>query len=83
VGGLPCKEKIILNGGDIVGVLEYLCQRVQAPGTVELSEDAGYKIVELLNTAEDAVFRAQRVWLESQGFTGPWPHAMNYKDGSS
>ena len=79
MGGLPCKEKIILNGGCIASTLEYLCDRVVAPGTVELSEDAGYKMVELLNTAEDAVFQAQRVWLESQGFEGPWPHSLNFE----
>lgn len=77
MGGLPCKEKIILNGGCIQSTLEYLCQRVQAPGTVELSEEAGYKMVELLNTAEDAVFKAERVWLESQGFKGPWPRSLS------
>lgn len=79
MGGLPCKEKILLNGGDIRNTVEMLCYRIQEPG-IELSEDVGYKIVELFNTAEDAVFRAKRIYLESQGFTGPWPHAMNYKE---
>jgi hypothetical protein len=76
MGGLACKEKIILNGGTIRSELEYLCGRISLP-TITIPDDAGYKMVEMLNAAEDLIFKAKRVYLESQGFTGPWPHALS------
>lgn len=79
MGGIACKEKIILNGGTIESEVNQLCYRIQEPEAIELSEDSGYKMVELLNTAEDCVFQAKRIWLESQGFAGPWPHSLKKK----
>ncbi len=79
MGGLPCKEKIILNGGTIEFESSQLRKAVQDVGAVPLTEDDGYKMVELLNTAEDCIFQAKRVWLESQGFVGPWPNSLRYK----
>ncbi len=79
MGGLACKEKIILNGGTIEFETSQLCRRVDSPDTQELSEDDGYKMVELLNTAEDCVFKAKYIWLESQGFEGPWPNSLKVK----
>lgn len=79
MGGLPCKEKIILNGGTIESEVHLLCYRIQDPATIELPEDIGYKIVEEFNAAEDCIFRAKRLWLESQGFNGPWPNALSNK----
>lgn len=79
MGGLPCKEKIILNGGTIEGEVNLLCYRVQAPGTIELTEEQGYEIIKHLNTAEDEVFKAKAAWLRSQGFDGPLPHSLGGK----
>jgi len=81
MGGLACKEKIILNGGTIENEVKLLCYRIQEPG-LQLSDDAGYKMVELFNQAEDLIFQAKRVWLESQTFDGPWPHSLTneYKE---
>lgn len=76
MGGLPCKEKVILNGGCISSTLEYLCNRIKEPSIV-IPDDAGNKMVEMLNTAEDLVFKVERLYLESQGFTGPWPHSLS------
>lgn len=76
MGGLPCKEKILLNGATIYSETEMLCSRVQAPGTVELTEEQGYEIIRHLNTAEDEVFRAKALWLKSQGYDGPLPHSL-------
>lgn len=79
MGGLPCAEKIILNGQTIYSETEMLCARVKAPGTVELTEEAGYEIIKHLNTAEDAVFRAKAAWLKSQNYDGPLPHSLTLK----
>jgi hypothetical protein len=77
MGGLACKEKIILNGGTIEGEANYLCARVIAPGTVELTEEQGYEIIKHLNTAEDEMFKAKKAWLKSQGYDGPLPHSLS------
>lgn len=76
MGGLACREKIILNGATIYNETEMLCTRVQAPGTVELTESDGYDIIKYLNTAEDAIFKAKAVWLKTQGYDGPLPHSL-------
>jgi len=80
MGGLPCKEKIILNGGTIESEAYMLCERVQAPGTVDLTEEQGYEIIKYLNTAEDCVFKAKNAWLKSQGYDGPLPHSLASKE---
>ncbi len=77
MGGQACKEKIILNGGTIEFETSQLVRRVDHPDTKALSDDDGYKMVELLNTAEDCIFKAKYIWLESQGFAGPWPHSLS------
>ena len=77
MGGLSCKEKIILNGGTIESEASYLCARVQAPGTIELTESQGYEIIGHLNTAEDEMFKAKLAWLKSQGYDGPLPHSLS------
>jgi len=79
MGGLPCKEKIILNGRTIQSELNALCYQIEE--AEDIDESSGYKMVEYLNHAEDVVFKAKRVWLESRGFKGPWPHSL--KGGGS
>lgn len=77
MGGTPCKAKIILNGARIQDELERLCYQIQESDSIPIPDDTGYKMVELLNDAEDKVFQVTRLWLESQGFKGPWPHALS------
>lgn len=76
MGGQSCKLKIILNGDTIQSELRSLCYEVKEH---EIDDTAGYKMVDLLNKAEDLVFQAKRIWLESQGFTGPFPHSLKQK----
>lgn len=78
MGGQSCKLKIILNGGTIENELHEICYNIQENDVV-IPDDAGYKMVEYLNQAEDLIFKFKRAYLESQGFTGPFPHAMDYK----
>lgn len=75
MGGLACKTKIILNGGTIQSELAQLCYEVKE--AKDLPDKEGYEMVGYLNEAEDLVFKAKRVYLESQGFHGPWPHALS------
>lgn len=78
MGGRACDLKIILNGGTIQSELEQLCYLIQK-AEEPVPEEAGYKMVEYLNHAEDLVFKAKRAYLESQGFTGPFPHSLDFK----
>jgi hypothetical protein len=68
--------KIILNGKTIQSELVALCYQVDETEASELPYDEGIKMVELLNKAEDLVFKAKRIFLESQGFNGPWPKSL-------
>lgn len=83
MGGNPCRFKIILNGETIQSELRSLCYQVQEEG-VEIDDAHSYEMVELLNHAENLVFKAKRAFLESQGFVGSdaqggWPHSLDFK----
>lgn len=78
MGGNPCRYKILLNGGTIQSELHQLCYQVDDEALL-LPDDVGYKMVEYLNQAEDLVFKTKRLFLESQGFKGPWPHSLAEK----
>lgn len=80
MGGLPCKQKIILNGLTIQSELHALCYQVEQ--LKDLDDTTGYEIVGYLNHAENLVFAAKRAYLESQGFHGPWPKSL-MKDGET
>lgn len=83
MGGNPCRFKIILNGETIQNELSSLCYQVQEEDVV-IDDAHSYEMVELLNHAEDLVFQAKRVFLESQGFIGSkeqggWPYSLTQK----
>lgn len=84
MGGTPCRAKIILNGARIQAELKILCYQIQEEGSLPIPDDIAYKMVELLNEAEDNACKATRLWLESQGFHGTeeqggWPHSLDFK----
>jgi len=77
MGGEACKAKIILNGGAIQDAAHRLCYQIEGVEAADFPYEQGLEMVDLLNRAENLVFKAQRVFLESQGFTGPWPKALD------
>lgn len=77
VSGTACKAKIILNGGMIQAATSELCYQVDEIPYADFPEKEGLEIVDLLNRAENLVFKAQRVLLESIGFHGPWPKSLD------
>lgn len=79
MGGQPCKAKALLNGRTIQSESGFLIEMLQGPD-VDLPDVPGYEIVRHLNAAEDAVFKAKRIFLETQGFKGPWPHSLSDSD---
>lgn len=81
MGGRPCLEKIILNTGVIALTADQLQAEVEylRDKGETINDDDGYKIVELLNKAENLMFDAQKTYLESTGFVGPFPRSMGGK----
>lgn len=73
MGGFPCHAKQILNGRTIINETTELLKMLD---DASMDDDYGYKIVDYLNAAEDAVFGAKRMFLESQGFKGPFPKSL-------
>lgn len=84
MGGGPCRAKALLNGLTIQNEVEGLTFAIQQVEPDETNVKLWYAIVEHLNAAEDAVFKAKRCFLQTQGFDGPWPHSMggDYDDDS-
>lgn len=76
MGGPSCKLKIIMNGRTIQDELYSLCYQIQEEDADEIPYDEGIKMVKLLNKAENLVFQAKRIFLETQGFEGPWPYSL-------
>lgn len=77
MGALACKTKIIINGGAVQDLANRLCYRVEETPPDALTYDQWIAIVKHLNTAEDAMCKAQRAYLEALGFMGPWPKALS------
>ena len=77
MGGAACKAKIILNGRTVQSELVSLCYLVEETPEESIPYTDGLAMVKLLNLAEDAVFAAKRLYLESQGFEGPWPASLD------
>lgn len=77
MGGVACKAKVILNGGTIQDAASRLCYQVGQVPDAEFPYEKGLEMVDLLNRAENLVFKAQRVFLETQGFEGPWPKTLD------
>lgn len=76
MGGTACKAKAILNGAAVQDLAERLCYLVDETEYASLTDDQWIAVVKHLNTAEDAVLKAQKTFLEALGFNGPWPNSM-------
>lgn len=77
MGGQACKAKVILNGAMIQDAAARLCYLVDEVPYEDFPQTEGLEMVDLLNRAENLVFKAQRKFLESQGFNGPWPKSLD------
>lgn len=76
MGGAACKAKVILNGGAVQDGANRLCYLVNETPDEALTYDQWIAVVKHLNTAEDAMNKAQRTFLEGLGFNGPWPNSL-------
>ena len=75
MGALACRQKIILNGLLVKTIIDGVCYQIEEETYVD-NYDAEIQMVKYLNEMENIAFKFQRTYLEGQGFTGPWPHAM-------
>lgn len=83
MGGNPCRFKALLNGETIQNELRSICYQIQDKD-ISIDDESLYKMVEMLNHAEDLVLKSKRVLCESQGFHGTeeqggWPHSLDFK----
>ena len=76
MGGVSCKAKVILNGGAVRDGANRLCYLVDDTEYSALTDDQWTAIIKHLNTAEDAMDKAERALLEGLGFAGPWPNRL-------
>lgn len=67
---------MILNGGAVLDGANRLCYLVEETDYTALTDDQWIGVIRHLNAAEDSVNRAQRSFLESLGFNGPWPNSL-------
>lgn len=76
MGGQACKAKVILNGGAVEDLANRLCYLVDETGYEDLTEPQWTAVIRHLNAAEESMFSAQKEFLESLGFAGPFPKSM-------
>ncbi len=77
MGSAACKAKVILNGGAVQDAASRLCYSVEETAYDSLTDEQWTAIIKHLNAAEDSMNKATRAFLESLGFTGPWPKALS------
>lgn len=73
---LACKTKIIINGDNVARLAETLCEQIEYFRDHDLPFDNGQGIINALNEAEDAVCKAQRLFIKGAGYDGPLPKAL-------
>lgn len=76
MGGAACKAKAVLNGGAVEDGAARLCYLIDETEYSTLTDEQWTAVIKHLNAAEDSVNKAQREFLESLGFTGPWPNSL-------
>lgn len=76
MGELACKTKIILDGGNVAGLAESICEATQNLSdeqVAKLTDAKAYPIIKLLIAAEMSLARAQNLLLDAVGYDGPRP----------
>lgn len=74
---LACQTKIILNGGNIVGIAEANHTAVKRMKPDDLDKLDGEKIIKLLNRMEDDAVEVQKLLVQSVGYTGEKGKMLN------
>ena len=76
MGGLTCKAKIIMDGGNVGGLAEAICETTQNLSDEQaelLTDPVAYPIIQELIRAERALTKAQNMLLDAINYDGPRP----------
>ena len=76
MGELACKTKIIIDGSNVAGLAESICEATQhlSDGQVlKLTDEVAYPIIKRLIKAEQVLTEAQNLLLDVMEYDGPRP----------
>nr|AUN37461.1 hypothetical protein [uncultured bacterium] len=76
MGALACKTKIIIDGNNVGGYAEALCEATSALSNDQvdkLTDDVAYPIIKEVIKAEKAMQKAHNMLLDAVGYDGPRP----------
>ena len=76
MGEIACKTKIIIDGGNAVGLAESICEATQNLSdeqVAKLIDAVAYPIIKHLIAAEKSLTQAQNLLLDAVGYDGPRP----------
>ena len=76
MGELACKTKIIIDGSNVAGLAEALCEATQNLSdsqVLKLTDEVAYPIIKKLIKAEEVLADAQNLLLDAVGYDGPRP----------
>lgn len=76
MGDLACRTKIIIDGGNAVGLAESICEATQNLSDdqiAKLTDAVAYPIINHLINAEKSLAKAQNLLLDAVGYDGPRP----------
>ena len=68
---LACQTKIILNGGNLRGVMKANATAMEKFKDAEFARLDGKKAIEILNRMEDDAVELQKLIKEAANYTGP------------
>lgn len=77
MGALPCRTKIILDGGRAAGLAESVrdaAQSLTEEQAALLTDSVAYPIIKQVIAAEEALESAHNLLLDAIGYTGPRPN---------
>lgn len=72
----PVCQKILLDGDSLESAATDTCDMLKRLKDDGVKFADPIKVVEALIVAENATFHVQRVVMEQQGYSGPWPKCL-------
>lgn len=76
MGDLSCKTKIILDGQNLRGLTEGLCEASDALPAEFFTDAIAYPIIKHLNEAEAQIIEAQKKLMKAVEYDGPLPNYL-------
>lgn len=76
MGDVQCRTKIILDGDNVSGLLQGLCEattNLTAEQTAMLTDEKAYPIIKILINMEEEAIKCQNLLLDAISYDGPRP----------